>query len=347
MPNRTRRRIPRPILIFSLFFFTAAAAHAGLPIELDPAGPIAGQERDLILITSGLMLLVLIPVFAMTGWFAWQYRAGNKKALYMPKWESMRVDAVAWFAPAVIVAILAGLTWVYTHKLDPYKPIASEQEPLHVQVVSLNWKWLFIYPEQGIASLNQLVIPTNRPVSFDITSDTVMTSFFIPQLGSQIYAMAGMNTQLHLQADRTGTFLGENTQFSGSGFSDNNFDVLAKTDGDFNAWVREVKAKGGDLDWAKYQQVAEPSVKPPVSEYAKVDTGLYDRIMHKYMRGMSADGVALCHTPDKVASGEAAAKTMPAQTATTPAANPAPEKNAKAASPAPAKVASADAAPAT
>ena len=286
MPKTSCIRPSRAFLIVGLLSLTfALSAHAGGLMELDPQGPVAGQERNLILITTGLMLIVLIPVFGMTLWFAWRYRAGNEKAVYMPKWDSAKVDVVVWLIPAAIVLVLAVLTWIYTHSLNPYKPIASDAKPLKVQVVALDWKWLFIYPEQGVASVNQLVIPTNRPVAFDITSDTVMNSFFIPQLGSQIYAMAGMRTELHLLADRPGTFFGENTQYSGRGFPFQNFEVQARPEQGFDAWVRSVKQQNKDLDWSRYQALHKPSVRDPVRHYAAVDKGLFNRIMAKYMPG--------------------------------------------------------------
>jgi cytochrome o ubiquinol oxidase subunit 2 len=219
----------------------------------------------------------------MTAWFAWHYRAGNERATYMPKWESVGLDVVVWLVPAVIVLILGVLTWNYTHSLNPYKPLPADAKPLKVQVVALDWKWLFIYPEQGVASVNQLVIPTGRPVNFDITADTVMNSFFIPQLGGQIYAMAGMRTKLNLQADRPGTFFGENTQYSGRGFPFQSFEVQAKPQKGFDAWVHKVKRQDKDLDWSRYQALEKPSMRDPVRHYATVDHGLFQRIMAKYM----------------------------------------------------------------
>ena len=286
MPKTSCIRPSRTFLVLGLLSLTfALSAHAGGLIELQPQGPVAAQERNLILITVGLMLFVLLPVFGMTLWFAWHYRAGNERATYMPKWESLGLDVVVWLGPSLIVLILAILTWNYTHSLNPYKPIASDVKPLKVQVVALDWKWLFIYPEQGVASVNQLVIPTDRPVSFDITSDTVMNSFFIPQLGGQIYAMAGMRTELHLQADKPGTYFGENTQYSGRGFPFQNFEVQARAQKGFDAWVQKVRQQGKDLDWSRYRALEKPSVRDPVSHYAEVDNGLFQRVMAKYMPG--------------------------------------------------------------
>lgn len=174
---------------------------------LDPKGQIAAEQKSLILTATALMLLVVIPVIVMTLVFAWKYRAGNKEAAYEPKWShSTKIEVVVWLIPCIIIAFLATLTWKSTHKLDPYRPLESDKKAIQVQVVALNWKWLFIYPEQQIASVNELVFPADTPVSFKITSDAAMNSFFIPQLGGQIYAMAGMQTQLHLIANEPGTY---------------------------------------------------------------------------------------------------------------------------------------------
>jgi cytochrome o ubiquinol oxidase subunit 2 len=257
-------------------------AHAGGLLTLDPQGPIAGRERELIIITIGLMLLVVIPVFAMTTWFAWRYRAGNTRAVYAPEWSSFRVDLVIWLVPTLIVAVLATLTWIYTHRLNPYKPIDSTVAPLEVKVVALDWKWLFIYPQQGIATVNRLVIPTGRPVSFDITSDTVMNSFFIPQLGGQVYAMAGMTTQLHLLADRPGTYFGENTQYSGRGFPYQNFTVVAKSQHAFNDWTHKVKQQASSLTWSGFETLAQPSMREPARDFGNVESGLFERILGQF-----------------------------------------------------------------
>jgi cytochrome o ubiquinol oxidase subunit 2 len=278
-----RLTLPTANLLTALgLLLFAASARAGGLLDLDPQGPIAGSERELLLIALGLMLVVLIPVFVMPIWFAWWYRASNTQATYMPEWTSVRLDRVVWILPALIVAALATLAWTYTHRLDPYKPIDSNVAPLKVQVVALNWKWLFIYPKQGIATVNKLVIPVHRPVSFDITSDTVMNAFFIPQLGGQIFAMAGMRTKLHLLAERTGTFFGENTQYSGRGFPYQHFEVLAEPQARFDAWIKAVKQQGESLSWANYQALQQPGIKVPVRNYAAVDEGLFDRIIGKY-----------------------------------------------------------------
>src|SRR4030042_5898398 len=194
----------------------------------DPKGPIGEAERSLIIAAIVLMLIVIIPVFIMAFWFARKFRASNTEATYMPKWShSPKIEFFMWAVPFAIVTVLAILAWTSTHSLDPYKPIHSADKPINIEAVSLDWKWLFIYPDQNIATANQITFPVNVPVSFKLTSDTVMTSFFIPQLGSQMYAMAGMQTRLHLLADKPGVYTGQNQQLTGRGYSDIHFQAQA------------------------------------------------------------------------------------------------------------------------
>ena len=253
---------------------------------LDPKGQIGVDEKNLIIIATVLMLLVVIPVIFMTLFFAWKYREGNDKATYMPKWShSTKIELVVWLIPCIIIIVLGTITWISTHRLDPYKPLEHDKKPLDVEVVSLNWKWLFIYPEQGIATVNKLVIPTGVPVSFRLTSESTMNSFFIPQLGSQIYTMAAMATQLHLVADEPGTYQGISANYSGAGFTGMKFDTVATaTEADFQAWVDEVKSSGQTLDSATYQHLVEPSENDPVAYYASVKPGLFDEILMKFMQ---------------------------------------------------------------
>jgi len=221
-----------------LSLFASALMLSGCNTALmDPKGAIGLEQRTLILTAIGLMLIVVIPVIIMAFAFAWKYRASNTNAKYSPNWShSNKIEAVVWTVPIIIIAILATITWKTTHELDPFKPIVSDQKTLTVEVVSLDWKWLFIYPEQGIATVNELVIPKDVPVQFKVTSDSVMNSFFIPQLGGQIYAMAGMQTQLHLIANEAGTYKGISSNFSGRGFSGMKFNTIATpTREDFDA----------------------------------------------------------------------------------------------------------------
>ena len=253
---------------------------------LDPKGQVGIDEKNLILIATGLMLLVVIPVIVMTLYFAWKYRDTQTHEIYAPKWaHSNRIEAVVWAVPIIIVIILGVITWESTHKLDPYKPL--EGKHMTVEVVSLNWKWLFIYPEQGIASVNELVFPANVPVEYKITSESTMNSFFIPQLGSQIYSMAGMQTKLHLVANEPGTFKGFSANYSGAGFTGMKFNAIATpTQADFDKWVSDIKAKGNKLTKASYYELAEASENNPVTYYGDVEDDLFHTIIMKYMVGM-------------------------------------------------------------
>src|SRR6478609_11257543 len=205
---------------------------------LDPKGPIAGAERQILFNSLGIMLAIVIPTILATLGVAYWYRSSNWRARYMPDFVySGRLELLVWSIPAMTVLLVGGVAWVGAHDLDPRKPISSSVTPVNVQVVSLDWKWLFIYPEQGIATVNQLTIPVGTPVSFELTSSGVMNSFFVPQLGSQIYTMAGMATRLNMQADHAGTYRGLSAQYSGGGFSDMRFSVAAVTGEDFDKWV--------------------------------------------------------------------------------------------------------------
>ena len=251
---------------------------------LDPMGPIGADEKTLILTAFALMLIVVVPVIVMTFAFAWKYRASNKAATYQPKWDySGKIETIIWIVPAVIVAALSVLVWKSSHDLSPYKPIASNVPPVRVEAVAMDWKWLFIYPDLGVATVNKLVIPTGVPVSFRITSDTVMSSFFIPRLGSQIYAMAGMQTRLHLVAAHDGTYEGLNTQFSGAGFSGMYFDTVATSRQGFDAWVKQVRHSSGHLGAAAFKALETPSQNNPPAYFSSVKPRLFDDIIQKYM----------------------------------------------------------------
>jgi cytochrome o ubiquinol oxidase subunit II len=253
---------------------------------MNPKGSIGTQEKDLILIALGLMLLVVIPVMVLTVAFAWRYRESNTRATYAPKWaHSTGIEAVVWSIPCVIVATLAVLVWKTTHSLDPYRPLESDVAPVNVEVVALNWKWLFIYPDYGVATVNRLPIPVGTPINFRLTSESIMNSFFIPQLGSQIYAMAGMETQLHLIADQAGTYAGRSSAFSGPGFSDMHFDTVAMPRDQFDAWLRQAKSAPSVLDQATYRSLKEPSIKSPATTYASVTLGLFASIVDQFEAG--------------------------------------------------------------
>lgn len=273
----------------------AAVLLAGCQMEvLNPKGPIASDEKDLILFATGLMLLVVIPVIVLTLVFAWRYRASNTKATYAPDWEhSGKIEAVVWLIPCAIIVVLATVTWITTHKLDPYRPLASTAKPLEVEVVSLDWKWLFIYPEQNVASVNELAIPTGTPVNFRLTSATVMNSFFIPQLGSQIYTMAGMETKLHLLASEPGDFAGISANYSGAGFSGMKFVTKAMSQADFDAWVAKARASSQSLDAATYRALEAPSENNAVALYGSVSPTLYHNILNKCADGAVCTDVAM------------------------------------------------------
>ena len=252
---------------------------------LDPKGQVGMDEKHLIIVATLLMLIVVIPVIFMTLYFAWKYRDGRDHEIYAPKWaHSKTIEIVVWLIPIVIVIVLGIITWDSTHKLDPYKPLEHDAKPITVQVVSLDWKWLFIYPEYGIASVNELAFPTNVPVNFKITSDTAMNSFFIPQLGSQIYSMAGMATKLHLIANEPGTFEGISANYSGAGFAGMKFNAIATpTADDFDAWVTKVKQQASTLDVEQYKQLAKKSENNPVQYFGSVQRGMFNYIVMQYM----------------------------------------------------------------
>jgi cytochrome o ubiquinol oxidase subunit II len=227
---------------------------------LDPHGPVGQAERVILGDATAIMLAVVVPVILLTLAFAWWFRASNRRATYRPDWEyAGRIELIIWAIPALVILFLGGIAWIGSHELDPPKPLQSAKPPLEVEVVSLDWRWLFIYPAEHVATVNYLVIPAGVPVHFRLTSTSVMNSFFIPQLGSQIYTMAGMTTQLNLQADKPGTYQGISAQFSGPGFSDMRFALRAESSGDFAAWVSQTREHGGVLDDASFGELARPT----------------------------------------------------------------------------------------
>jgi cytochrome o ubiquinol oxidase subunit 2 len=268
---------------------------------LEPKGSIGESERALIVQAFGLMLIVVIPVIALSLWLPWRYRAGNGSAVYRPEWSRSRlIDSLVWLVPAGIVVALGTLVWTSTHRLDPYQPIDSRVAPVQVQAVSLDWKWLFIYPQLGIATVNQLVFPARTPLSLHITSDTVMTALFVPQLGSQIYAMAGMETRLSLMADTTGKYLGENTQFSGSGFADMRFEAVATTQEDFDRWLEKVQRSPQVLDAARLAELEKPRARVPVEYFSRVNPDLFASIIARYRSTTPQNGATQPDTTPEV-----------------------------------------------
>ncbi|QHM76364.1 Cytochrome bo(3) ubiquinol oxidase subunit 2 [Mixta theicola] len=243
------------------------------------------EQRSLILTAFGLMLIVVIPAILMAVVFAWKYRASNTNAKYSPNWShSNKVEAVVWTVPILIILFLAVLTWKSTHALEPGKPLVSDVKPVEIDVVALDWKWLFIYPEQGIATINEIAFPVNTPVNFRITSNSVMNSFFIPTLGSQIYAMAGMQTKLHLIANEAGTFNGISSNFSGRGFSGMKFKAIATPDrAGFDRWVAQAKQAPDTLTTMdEFEKLAAPSENHPVEYFSKANPELFRQVIEKF-----------------------------------------------------------------
>ncbi len=246
---------------------------------LDPAGPVSAVTRDLFFDAVGLMLIVIVPVFVLTGLILWRYRAGGT-AKYTPNWAGSRVIELGiWFLPVLIVIMLWFVVWDRTHQLDPYKPIAASEPPLVVQAVALDWQWLFIYPDDNVAAVNRLVFPVGRPLTLVITSDTVMNSLSIPALGGQIYAMAGMETRLNLLADRAGSFEGRNTMFNGDGFSAQTFAAEAVDAAGYTAFLAEARASGTTLDGPGFEALAAPTIAGPVKLYSSATPNLFETIL--------------------------------------------------------------------
>jgi cytochrome o ubiquinol oxidase subunit 2 len=253
---------------------------------LDPQGPIAAAERLLLINSTAIMLVVVVPVIVATVAFAWWYRASNTHATRsLDESYEGRVEFVVWSIPALTVILLGGVIWIGSHQLDPRAPIPGKSDPLRVDVVALDWKWLFIYPDHGVATVNQLVIPAGTPIEFRLTSATVMNSFFVPQLGSQIYTMGGMITHLHLLADNPGEYPGFSANYSGDGFSWMRFVVKSVPAGDFNAWLQQVRGAGSGLDEAAYAELAKPSRDVPPTTYRSVEPKMFERILDQTTTG--------------------------------------------------------------
>jgi len=248
---------------------------------LDPQGPIGSAERLILLNATAIMLVVVLPVIVLTLAFAWWYRASNARAVYWPDWSySGHIELVVWSIPAMVVILLAAVGWIGSHELDPALKLKANARPIRVEVVSLDWKWLFIYPEQQVAAVNQLVIPTGVPVEFVLTSATVMNSFFVPQLGSQIYTMPGMTTRLNLLAARPGDYPGLSANFSGDGFSDMRFLVHAVPATEFASWLARTREAGPALNADAYSQLARPEGSAQARTYSNVDPNLFEQIVN-------------------------------------------------------------------
>ncbi|TXS90354.1 ubiquinol oxidase subunit II [Parahaliea aestuarii] len=260
-------------------------------VVMSPSGDVASQQADLILWSTYLMLIIIVPVIVLTLLLAWRYRSSNKDATYKPDWDhSTKLELVIWAAPLAIIIALGALTWVSTHKLDPYRPldriekgvpVPEGTEPLVVEVVAMDWKWLFFYPEQGIATVNELAAPVDRPIKFKITATTMMNSFYVPALAGMIYAMGGMETQLHAVINEPGSYEGFSANYSGEGFNKMRFEFLGESESDFEQWVAQVKAQGNPLSRDAYKALEKPSIDDPVRYYSEVMPGLYDAILNR------------------------------------------------------------------
>ena len=277
------------------FLLVGAAALGGCSEGvLDPKGPVAAAERLIMLNSTGIMLAIVIPTILATLGTAFWFRASNTRAHYMPDFAySGRLELLVWSIPIMTVILVGGVTWIGSYDLDPPKPIASAEKPIRVQVVALDWKWLFIYPEQGIATVNQLTIPVSTPIRFELTSSGVMNSFLVPQLGGQIYTMAGMVTQLYLQADYVGTYRGMSANYSGAGFSDMYFNVNAVPAEKFAQWVVATRDSGSVLDAQSYAALAKPSQAVAPFSYRAVAPDLFKSILTNLTTVMQS-GEPLC-----------------------------------------------------
>jgi cytochrome o ubiquinol oxidase subunit 2 len=286
--SRLRKTAP----LLGTFLFTAVSL-CGCGGVLDPAGPIGESERIILLDSLAIMLAIVIPtIFCILG-FAWWYRSGNARATYAPTWaESGRLELIVWSIPALVVLFLGSIAWISSHELDPAKPLSSKIKPLEVEVVALDWKWLFIYPDQNIASINRLVMPVDTPVHYRLTSASVFNVFWVPQLGSEIYAMNGMATELNLAADRAGTFLGTAAHFNGDGFADMTFETQAVPAADFSRWVASAQAEGSPLDETAYRALLPQSSHVTPYTYRAVTPHLFDQIASGHLPPGDGPGVA-------------------------------------------------------
>jgi cytochrome o ubiquinol oxidase subunit 2 len=293
-PDRTSPEVTRKPTALAMWLRSISMMSAAMLLAscnegvLDPHGPVGKAERIILYDSTAIMLAVVIPVIVLTLVFAWWFRARNKRARYRPDWEySGRIEMIIWSIPALVILFLGGIAWTGSHDLDPAVPLEQSTAPLDIEVISLDWRWLFIYPHEGIASLNHLVVPAGVPLRFRLTSTTVMNSFFVPQLGSQIYAMPNMVTRLNLQADQPGTFDGLSAQFSGDGFSDMRFDLVSTEPDAFKDWVDSTKAQGGVLDARTFEELARPAKAAGAQTYGRVSEDLFDRISSGHMATVS------------------------------------------------------------
>lgn len=264
-----------------VLMMVVASQGVSMPV-IDTRGEIADAQRDTLYFAVITMLVIIIPVFILAAFIPWRYRASNKKAAYRPGWTSnKKLEVLWWGVPIVIVTILSVLTWNTSHSLDPYRPLVSDKRPVQVQVVALQWKWLFIYPEENVASIGEFAMPIDTPVNFSITSDAPMNSFWVPQLGGQIYAMSGMSTKLHLNARQPGEYRGVSANLSGEGHANMDFTARAFDEAGYRSWLKTA-ARGTELDRASYEQLRLPSTATDVTYFRLTDVGLYDTVVERY-----------------------------------------------------------------
>lgn len=293
MSSKTKALAAAVLSLAILILAYVRLHNVSIPV-LEPKGTIGAQEKHLILIAVGLCLIVVIPVYVMLVGFAWRYREGNKSARYQPDFDHSRwLESLWWGVPLTIITILAAITWHSSQELDPFRAISSSKPPMTIQVVSLQWKWLFIYPQQNIASVNFVELPVNTPINFSITSDAPMNSFWIPQLGGQIYAMSGMSTQLHLMASNAGDYYGSSANISGDGFAGMHFTARAASDESFQKWVGTTHRSQNNLDASAYANLAKPSQNNPVSYYGSAESGLFNHIVDKFITPPNFIGVGI------------------------------------------------------
>ena len=270
-------------LFLFIFFLSSYIANHTMGI-FNPQGIIALAEKNLIIKVFTLMSLVIVPVYIMLFVFAWRYRVGTKHARYTPDWNNNTVlEVIWWLIPAGIILALSIITWKTTHELDPYRPIDSTIKPVTIEVIALDWKWLFIYPEEHIATVNYIMLPKDTPINFKITADAPMNAFWIPQLGGQVYAMAGMTAKLHLLATEIGDYKGVSSNFSGDGFSGMKFVVHVAEGAEYVQWINSVRASSSTFSFDEYEQLAKQSKNNPVTYYASVPEAMYTTIINKYM----------------------------------------------------------------
>ena len=287
--------ITRARWLFAVVLVPLAGCEAAL---LNPRGQVGHAERAILVDSLAIMLAIVVPTIIATLAFAWWFRASNTRARYLPTWAfSGSIELVVWSIPVMVILLLGGVTWIGSHQLDPARPIESKTEPLDIEVVSLDWKWLFIYPGQGVATVNELVVPAGVPLHFTLTSASVMNTFFVPKLGSMIYTMNGMASQLWLHADEPGTYRGVSGHFSGEGFSDMHFDVRALTADQFTTWVAATRGAGAALDGTSYAALARQSVAVKPSSFGSAEPGLFNKIVAQELApgpgpGTKREGIA-------------------------------------------------------